>query len=147
MKQVTLLIRGVQELMDQEPEVVELRTEGTLDCTGDGAYTLVYQESELTGLEGTQTTFQIQPDSVTLVREGQVNSHFLFQDGQRYQTLYHTPYGALEMSVSTQRLRVRMEENAGELEVVYTIEMNHIMTGKHRLNIQIQPAPVSQESV
>ncbi len=146
MKQVTLLIRSRQETMDQEPALVELRTEGTLERTGDG-YTLVYQESELTGLEGTQTTFQIQPDSVTLVREGQVNSHFLFQDGQRYQTLYHTPYGALEMSVSTQRLRVRMEGDAGELEVVYTIEMNHIMTGKHRLNIQIQPAPVSQESV
>lgn len=147
MKNVTLLIRSQEEQPNQNPEVIELRTEGVMDCTGDGAYTLVYQESELTGLEGTQTTFQIQPDSVALQREGQVNSHILFQDGQRYQTLYHTPYGALEMSVSTQRLRVSIGEDSGELEVVYTIEMNHVMTGRHRLNIQIQPAPAGQESV
>lgn len=140
-KMVTLSIRGQQKLLNQEPETIELRTEGSLTDTGNGTYTLVYQESELTGLEGTQTTFQIQPDCVTLLREGQVNSQLLFQDGQRYQSLYHTPYGALELSVSTQRLRVRMKEDGGELEVAYTIEMNHVMTGEHKLHIEIKPAP------
>ncbi len=147
MEDVILLIRGQQTLPDQDPESFELRTEGLLTRKGDGTYTLSYQESEMTGMKGTRTIFQISPDYMTMQRVGTVNAYMMFRDGQRYQSMYSTPYGELEMNISTQRLRVRMEEDGGELEVVYTIEMNHMVTGRHQLSIQIQPAPASQESV
>lgn len=60
----------------------ELVTEGRLEQDGN-SYTLSYQESELTGLEGTLTTFQVEPDRVTLLRVGEFNSQMVFQEGRR----------------------------------------------------------------
>ena len=56
MKTVVLSIRGQQHYADQEPEVIELVTEGTLEKTEQG-WSISYEESDLTGLEGVKTTF------------------------------------------------------------------------------------------
>ena len=48
---VIISIRGKQSFEDQEPEVIELVTEGRLSPDGEDSYTLSYQEGELTGLE------------------------------------------------------------------------------------------------
>lgn len=73
-KSVIISIRGTQTLDDNPPETVELITEGRLIDCGEEGYTLTYQESELTGLEGTLTTFQVEPDCITLLRMGEFNS-------------------------------------------------------------------------
>ena len=61
-KSVIISIRGTQTLDDNPPETVELITEGRLIDCGEEGYTLTYQESELTGLEGTLTTFHAAAD-------------------------------------------------------------------------------------
>ena len=58
-KSVIISIKGVQSTDNGQPEVIELVTEGKLLDCGDAGYTLTYQESQLTGLEGTLTTFQV----------------------------------------------------------------------------------------
>ena len=83
-KSVIISIRGIQSLNDDPPEVVELVTEGRLMDCGDAGYTLSYQESEITGLEGTLTTFQVEPDCITLMRMGEFNSQMVFQPGRRH---------------------------------------------------------------
>ena len=60
MQNVVLTIRGRQLYDDQEPEVVELVTEGTLEKLEDG-WNICYEESALTGLEGVKTSFLLQP--------------------------------------------------------------------------------------
>ena len=50
-RDVVLSIRGRQRYADQEPEVIELVTNGTMEFRG-GGWDISYQESELTGLEG-----------------------------------------------------------------------------------------------
>lgn len=65
---VIISIKGKQSYEDMEDETIELVTEGRLDPDGTEGYTLSYQESELTGLEGTLTTFQIEPERITLLR-------------------------------------------------------------------------------
>ena len=59
-KDVVISIKGMQKYEDAAPDTIELVTEGRLirDETG---YTLTYQESELTGLEGTMTTIPKKP--------------------------------------------------------------------------------------
>ena len=46
---VILSICGRQNYIDQEPEVIELVTEGTMENTGNG-WEICYEESDLTGL-------------------------------------------------------------------------------------------------
>ena len=54
---VIISIQGKQSFEAQDDDTIELVTEGCLEPDGDDGYTLSYQESELTGLEGTTTTF------------------------------------------------------------------------------------------
>ena len=75
MKQpVVLSIRGSQRYADQDPEVIELLTEGAMEYV-DGGWNIVYEESELTGLEGVTTTFRVEPGQVFLTRTGALRDH------------------------------------------------------------------------
>jgi uncharacterized beta-barrel protein YwiB (DUF1934 family) len=140
MKQpVILSIRGQQTVDNDEPEVVELVTEGVLSGGDDGAFTLTYQESELTGMDGTRTTFQVEQGRVTLLREGQVNSEMVFEEGRRHLSLYNTPYGALSVGVNTHRMKVRLDQGDGEIEIVYAIEIDHAVAGQNLFQISIKP--------
>jgi uncharacterized beta-barrel protein YwiB (DUF1934 family) len=134
---VILSIRG-QQTVDDEPEVVELVTEGELSDSG-GGFTLTYQESALTGLDGTRTIFQVEPGRVTLLREGQVNSQMVFEEGRRNLSLYETPYGALSVGVNTRRMKVRLGRDGGEIEIAYVIELDHAMAGENLFQISIKP--------
>ena len=65
MKQnVVLSIVGRQSYLDQEPEQLELVTEGVLEDKGN-SWILRYEESELTGMAGVTTTFIVEADKIT----------------------------------------------------------------------------------
>ena len=57
---VVLTITGSQRFGTDEPEKTSLVTEGTLEREGD-ILLLSYEESELTGMEGTTTVFRAEP--------------------------------------------------------------------------------------
>ena len=137
-KSVIISIRGVQSLNDDPPEVIELVTEGRLMDCGDAGYTLSYQESELTGLEGTLTTFQVEPDCITLMRMGEFNSQMVFQPGRRHFSMYDTPYGALSIGVNTKKMRADLDENGGEIEIDYAIEIDHAVAGENTFRIDVR---------
>ena len=92
-KPVIISIRGVQSLEPGEEDVMELVTQGVLRQEEGEGFSLSYLESELTGLEGTTTTFRIAPDRITLRREGTLNSEMIFQEGQKHVSLYETLWG------------------------------------------------------
>ena len=104
-KDVIISIKGMQQFDEEDPNSVELITSGRLSRGEAGEYTLRYEESELTGLDGTSTSFHIQPKRVTLTREGQVNSQMIFEVGRKHLSLYDTPYGAMEIGVSAKKVR------------------------------------------
>ena len=52
---VILSIQGRQTYVGQEPELIRLDTEGTMEFR-DGGWDITYEESELTGLAGVTTT-------------------------------------------------------------------------------------------
>ena len=136
-KNVILSIRGQQAFEQADSDVVELVTEGTM--TGEGEdYILQYQESELTGLGVTQTTFQIEKGRVTLLRVGQVNSQIVFEEGKRHFSMYDTPFGALTVGIDTRRMKVRLDETGGEIEISYAIEIDHAVAGENFVQISVR---------
>ena len=64
---VVLSIRGTQTYEGQEPDVIELVTEGTMEFRA-GGWDISYEESELTGLAGVTTTFRVEAGRVILER-------------------------------------------------------------------------------
>ena len=137
-KSVIISIKGKQSYEDVEDETIELVTEGLLNKEGEGEYTLSYQESELTGLEGTLTTFQVEQGRITLMRIGEVNSQMVFEEGRRHLSMYDTPYGALAIGVNTRRMSSSLGEHGGDIEIDYAIEIDHAMAGQNLFQINVR---------
>ena len=135
---VIISIRGMQSYEDAEDETIELVTEGRLEEDGSDGFTLSYQESELTGLEGTLTTFQIEKDRITLMRVGEVNSQMVFEEGRRHLSMYNTPYGALSIGISTRRMKTNLGRSGGDIEIDYAIEIDHAVAGQNLFQINVR---------
>lgn len=138
-KEVIISIKGRQEYENAPPDTMELVTKGWLQ-RDEGGFTLTYQESEVTGMEGTLTTFQIEPERVTLLRTGEFNSQMVFQEGRRHLSMYDTPYGAMSIGVNTRRLLARLDEAGGKIEIDYAIEIDHTVAGRNVFQISVSEA-------
>ena len=136
-KDVIISIRGTQDYSGTDPDTMELVTEGKL-AVQDGALRLSYEESELTGMEGTTTVFQVEPEKVTLLRLGSVQSEMVFEEGRRHMSLYSTPYGNMEIGVRARRLNYTLELTGGQLEIDYDIEINHMLAGQSLFRIDVR---------
>ena len=136
-KDVIISIRGTQDYSGTDPDTMELVTEGKL-AVQDGALCLSYEESELTGMEGTTTVFQVEPEKVTLLRLGSVQSEMVFEEGRHHMSLYSTPYGNMEIGVRARRLNSTLELTGGRLEIDYDIEINHMLAGQSLFRIDVR---------
>lgn len=137
MTNVILSVRGCQSYMDQEPEEIELVTEGTLKKTGE-SWELQYEESPLTGLEGVTTTFEVLPGKVILTRTGKLNSQMIFVEGVRHDSLYQMDFGALMISVCATAIRVSINEGGGTIDLEYDIEVEQSAAGKISYHLDIR---------
>ena len=136
-KTVTLSVRGQQSYAGQEPDVIELVTEGTLEDI-DGGWRLCYEESELTGLAGVNTTFQIVDKTVTLIRSGRLNSQMIFQEGVPHDSLYQMEFGALMLTVCAVKVETNLTEDGGIIDLKYTIEVEQNAAGMIEYHLDIK---------
>ena len=129
MKQtVVLSIRGSQRYADQEPEIIELVTEGTMDFVR-GGWDISYEESALTGLEGVTTTFRVEPEKVTLTRTGALKSEMVFQQGIPHDSLYEMPFGALLLTVKATHVFYDIVSDGGVIDLSYDISIENSEAG------------------
>ncbi len=125
---VILSIQGRQTYVGQEPELVRLDTEGTMEFR-NGGWDITYEESELTGLAGVTTTFRVEPDKVTLTRTGKLTSTMVFQEGVPHDSLYRMEFGALMISVNATRLFFDIVPDGGSIDLVYNIIIENTEAG------------------
>lgn len=137
MKQsVMLSICGKQHYPEQEPEIIELVTEGTLEKK-EGGWALVYEESDLTGLKGVTTTFLVEPGKITLQRKGPLTSQMVFQEGVYHDSLYQMEFGALMITVCASKVRYDISENGGTVDLIYKIEIEKSAAGTIEYHLDI----------
>ena len=135
---VMLSIRGEQYFDGIDPDATELMTEGSMVLTGDGMV-LSYEETELTGMEGTTTTFEVKGPQVILTRTGTVNSQMVFEEGRQHTSLYETPFGELSVDIQTSVLKHNLTERGGLMEIKYSIAVEHTVTGRNCFKIRVRP--------
>jgi len=125
---VILSIRGSQRYEGQEPEVIELVTEGRMEFR-DGGWDICYEESALTGLEGVTTTFRVEPGKVILTRTGKLNSQMVFQQGISHDSLYQMEFGALMLTVEAKFLYFDIVPDGGVIDLTYGISIENTEAG------------------
>lgn len=136
-KKVMLSVKGRQSYMDQEPENLELVTEGVLE-DADGGWRITYAESELTGLSGVETTFFVKGDTVTLTRTGKLSSQMMFQEGVSQDSLYQMEFGALMLTVCATRVKADLTEKGGTIDLSYNISVEHSAAGVIDYHLEIK---------
>lgn len=127
-REVVLHIRGRQFYEGQEPDVIELVTEGTMEFC-DGGWEISYEESELTGMAGVTTTFRVEPGTVTLRRTGKLRSEMVFREGVRHESLYQLDFGALLMAVTAKQVFFDIVPDGGTIDLSYSIEIENSEAG------------------
>ena len=127
-RNVVLSIRGSQKYEEQEPEVIELVTEGTMEFA-DGGWDIRYEESALTGLEGVTTTFRVEPGKVLLTRTGKLQSQMVFEEGVPHDTLYQMSFGTLMMTVKATFVFFDIVEDGGTIDLSYNLDIENTEAG------------------
>jgi len=127
-REVVLSIQGRQRYADQEPEVIELVTNGTMEFRG-GGWDITYEDSELTGLEGVTTTFRVEPGKVILNRTGKLRSQMIFQEGVAHESLYQMAFGALMITVKASSVFFDIVPDGGVIDLMYEIEIENTQAG------------------
>ncbi len=135
--EAVLTIRGLQVYADGTPDSSELMTQGWLRPV-EGGWEVAYEETEVTGMEGTTTCLAFLGDHVLLSRTGTVTAQMLFQPGRQHSTLYETPFGPLTMDIHTHQLRGGLDERGGTLEIRYSISIQNQLNSRNLFRIRVR---------
>ena len=139
-KSVIISIHGTQTDRDGSDEVIEFVTCGSLSGDREQGYHLTYQESQLTGLEGTTTTFCIGEEEITMLRTGNLNSEMVFREGKRHVSLYETGVGGLMIGINTQKAWANIGQDGGNMDLRYVIDIENTVIGTNAFRIQVRDA-------
>ena len=144
MKDITLKIvgnqlRGLEHEADRD-ETVEFITEGRFMKKGNAMY-LIYDESELSGMEGCTTSLKITDGKVNMRRYGAdagFETAIEFEEGKRWGGYYDTPYGPVKMEVLTNEIKNKLDgEGSGSLWIDCSISLRGMKDGRSRLHFEI----------
>lgn len=135
---VVLSVRGVQRYEDQEPEIIELTTEGTMERQKE-VWEVSYEESDLTGLAGVTTAFRVGPRGVVLKRTGKLQNQMIFMEGRRHESLYQIDIGALMIAVRATSVKSDLTEQGGTVDIVYNIEIEDTAMGTMEYHLTVNP--------
>ena len=138
MKQaVVLSLRGTQIYEGQEPDVIELVTEGPMEYR-DGGWDISYEESQLTGLEGVTTTFRVEQGKVILERTGNLRSKMIFEKDVPHDSLYQMSFGTMMITVCAKHLFFDIVPDGGVIDLLYSIDIENNAAGTVDYHLDIR---------
>jgi uncharacterized beta-barrel protein YwiB (DUF1934 family) len=120
-----------------DTDIIEFCTEGVMERLGESIY-LTYQESKISGLEGTTTTIKLDKEAMSLMRIGDVNYTMDFCKGSKKYNKYETNYGQLNMGIVTNDLKIVYDGNKlKDIVVDFDLDINGSSIGNNIVNINV----------
>ena len=148
MQEIFLItIKGTMEQRG-DSDTVELMTRGSL-VHKEGAYYIVYKETEATGYEGCTTTVKVADDArkVSMLRYGKVPSQLIIEKGTRHLCHYETGYGAVSLGVAADIIEHELNEDGGKLKFSYTLDSGaENFISRNLVDITVEALPQNAEN-
>lgn len=120
-------------------EPVKLMTTGVLKPSASG-YMLRYQESQTDEGDGSVMTQDIillmQPGRVTMTRLGDFGTSMVFVKDRRFEGVYHTPYGDLDMALFATQVSVSLAPDHGSVSLEYQLDLQGNYVSMHTLRLE-----------
>lgn len=148
----TELFRGIIEAfgdemelttaLDEEDTLLEIRTQGVLSRDEDGRISLSYDETELTGMEGSTTTVTFAenaPETVTMLRYGSVTTTLVFEQERRHICVYETPIMPFEICIYARKVQNDLTMDGGSILLDYLIEIHGAKAERTLFELHVVP--------
>ena len=136
MKDVILKIKGTQIVGDNEPDVIEMITEGVMDIN-DRRILLAYNEGE--DLDGVRTELRVDGEKTAMLKRGTSTAgRIMIQKGKRNLCHYVIPQGEMMVGVFGESIKNTLGETGGELFLSYTIDINMGLLSKNQVEISVE---------
>ena len=121
-----------------EPDTSEVWMEGRM-VTGPERVELVYEEGELSGMEGSVSTIgfaRSNPGLISMIRTGLVSTALVFEENNRHICVYHTPFSEFEVCAAAKRVENRLLTE-GVIELDYIVEVHGAQAERCRMTISV----------
>ena len=136
-KDVLVRVKGTQTNDLGEKDTIELVTEGKMFLKNKSYY-IIYNESAVSGMEGTTTSLKVEPTKVTLNRMGASEQKSTFEKGIYNSGHYVTPYGKMAIAVNTSKVDVDLTDGGGSINLEYELELGFEKVSDNELQITVQ---------
>ena len=104
----------------------------------NGTNYVFYEESEVTGLEGTKTTIKWNDERIIILRSGTLDHRQEFCQGLVDKSLYQTPYLKIPLETATKYLYTGFRKGIWNLEIEYSLSHSGQPYGDMKILIEIE---------
>ena len=119
---------------------IQFMTVGNLSYKNPNEILLEYQESqqdEETGeIMKADISLSLREGRITMERKGDFSSTMVFKKGQRYEGIYRTPYGNMDMAVFTREAACRFGRSEGNMHLKYQLDIQGNYTSTNELHLE-----------
>lgn len=138
-KDVIIEIRGIYA-QEGDTDTIDFVTDGVY-YRERNCYVIAYDESEMTGMAGCRTKLMVDGDRcVTMSRTAPAKSQLIIERGVRHQCHYDTGAGSMTIGVCGERIASTLDEEGGELQFAYSLDINTALASENQVNVKVTPA-------
>ncbi|MED1742812.1 MULTISPECIES: DUF1934 domain-containing protein [Brevibacillus] len=107
-------------------------------CTQKGSdWYLTYKE-QMEGAGEVNTVWKFSQQSISLLRQGAIQTKQRFQKGETDRTTYHSPHGIFSMEINVYKMKRNDEnERPSVIQISYQLWLNEQYAGDHEISLQI----------
>ncbi|OUQ28513.1 rho guanine nucleotide exchange factor [Lachnoclostridium sp. An131] len=136
-KEILLSIAGLH-LADGEDGNIEVVTAGDYYNRGGKHYILYDEVTE--GMDGhTSNVIKIGENSLEITKKGLMNTRLVVEKGKSHRTVYQTPFGDIELSLTGQELTVTETEERIDIRAEYVLAVNEENLSECTIEMNIRP--------
>lgn len=146
---INLLAIARYEHMPDYP--IQFMTVGDLQYSNADEALLQYVESQQDEETGeiikSDISLSVKDGKITMERKGDFSNTMVFSKGQRFEGVYHTPYGEMDMAVYTKEAACRFGRSEGNIHLKYqlNIQGNYASTNELHLEYRAEQNRVRRE--
>lgn len=124
---------------DDGADAIEMITHGQF-CKDSDGYIIKYWETDFENSGNTKTTVTVEDNGlITVVREGDIHSHMVFEQGHKHLVHYDTEFGSLTVGISASKIRTTLGDDGGDIEINYAVEIDNTLASENRLKMNVKP--------
>ena len=95
------------------------------------------QQDEETGeITESNISLSFQEGRITMERTGDFSNTMVFSRGQRYEGVYRTPYGEMDMAVFTKEAAARIGSTEGSMHLKYQLDIQGSYASSNELHLE-----------